>query len=418
MSTPAEKAFLKFLEAINEFKFDFSLARIKRILKFLKNPQDSFCVIHITGSNGKGSVAAYLTSILIRHGKKTGTYTSPHFKHPNERISVAGVAADKGEMAAEGLKLARFACVKGVKLTYFEFMTVLAFVMFKKAGVEIGVIEVGLGGRYDATNVDYKRKLLSVITSISLEHTNYLGKTVKSILEEKEKIIRKEPAVCNIKRLELRKMLKVKHHNMVSFADEICGISDIRVSPDGLFALAHLTGRNLLIKTLLPEPIQAENIRTTLAAVEKLNEQGLDISDSSIVKGIMETRVPGRLTRDQRGYYTSVAHNPAAVLAMLEAVTRLHPAGNIVYVFSMLADKDINAVLKEIKKHKNVIMVLTQIKNPRAISLEKLERLVVKCGIRYRAEPDNFAALKIARRIKGKGIIVIGGSFYLVNKFI
>jgi len=428
----AEKAFLKYLETANEFKFDFSLSRIKRILKLLKNPQDAFRVIHITGSNGKGSVAAFLTSILFRHGIKTGTYTSPHLKHPSERIAVSGMPVDKGQMAAEGLKLAKFASAKGVRLTYFEFMTVLAFVMFRKLGIRIGVIEVGLGGRYDATNVDYRHKLLSIITSISLEHTNYLGHTVKSILKEKEKIIKNEPAVCNIKPANLRKMLKLKHHNGVCFADEICGISDVRVSQDGLYVLAHLhqsrdcgqgpqfygTDRNLLIKTQLPEPVQAENIRTTLAAVEMLKKHGLNLDDGCVVKGIMETSVPGRLTWDAGGYYTSVAHNPAAVSAMLDGVKRLHPGKKLVYVFSMLGDKDIKGVLKEIKKHKNVVIVLTSIKNPRAISLEKLEQLVVKCGIKHWTEADNARALALARRIKGKGVIVVGGSFYLVRKFV
>jgi dihydrofolate synthase / folylpolyglutamate synthase len=418
MQRSAEKAFLRYLEAANEFKFDFSLARIKKILGLLKNPQDSFRVIHITGSNGKGSVAAYLTSILIRHGFKTGTYTSPHLKHPSERIAVSGLPVDRRQMAAEGLKLAKFASAKGIKLTYFEFMTVLAFIMFRKLGVKVGVIEVGLGGRYDATNVDYRHKLLSIITSISLEHTDYLGHTVKSILEEKEKIIKKAYAVCNITPINLRKILKARHGSRVVFADKICRISDVRVSQDGLFVLAGLPGRNLLLKTQMPEPVQAENIRTTLAAVEMLKKQGLSLDDKCVIKGIMETRVKGRLTWDERGYYTSVAHNPAAVSAMLEGLTRLHPGKKIVYVFSMLGDKDISGVLREIKKHKNVIIVLTSIKNPRAISLEKLERLVVKCGIRHRVEPDNFKALKLARKIKGKGVIVVGGSFYLVNKFI
>jgi dihydrofolate synthase / folylpolyglutamate synthase len=415
---PTEKTFLRYLEGLNEFKFDFSLSRIKKALNFLGDPQDNFKVIHITGSNGKGSVAAYLTNILIEHNIKTGTYTSPHLKHPSERIAVNGLPVDRAYMARQGLKLASLLGKKGIWLTYFEFLTVLAFVLFSKVGVKIAVIEVGLGGRYDATNVDYKHKLLSIITSISLEHTNYLGKTLRSILEEKRKIIKNEPAVCNISNNKLRKLMKLKYHNKVFFADEICKIHDVRVSPDGLFVFACLPGRNLFLSTPMPELVQAENIRTTLAAVEMLRLQGLRLEDPGVIKGIMRTRLPGRLTRDDRGYYASVAHNPAAVLAMLESIYRLHPGKRIVYLFSILKDKDIKAVLSVIKKYKKVQLVLTQIKNERAISLEKLEQLVVKYNIRHVSEPDNFKALRVARKIKGKGVIVIGGSFYLVNKFI
>jgi dihydrofolate synthase/folylpolyglutamate synthase len=418
MPKSAEASFFEYLEGINEFKLDFSLARVKKILGVLKNPQDSFRVIHITGSNGKGSVAAYLTSILLRHGFKTGTYTSPHLLHPSERIAVSGMPVNRIKMAKEGLKLARIARQKGIKLTYFEYLTVLAFVMFRKAGVKMAVIEVGLGGRYDATNVDYKHKLLSVITSISLEHTNYLGSTLKSILEEKRKIVKKEPVICNNMPVNLRKFMKLKYYNKAVFADEICKISDVRVSKDGLFVLAGLADRNLLLKTRLPEPIQAENLRTVLASVEMLKKAGVKLHDRGVIKGIMETAVPGRLTWDDRGYYTSVAHNPAAVSAMLDAVKKLHPGKKIIYVFSILADKDVKAVLNEIKKHENVVVVLTEIKNQRAISLDKLEQFVVKYHIKHYAEPDNFRALKLAKRIRGKGVIVVGGSFYLASKFV
>jgi dihydrofolate synthase/folylpolyglutamate synthase len=418
MRQPFEGRFLKYLDSLNEHKFDFSLARIKKTLILLGNPHHDFRVIHITGSNGKGSVAAYFTNILIEHGISTGTYTSPHLKHPSERIAVNGLPVDRLYMARQGLKLASLIAKQRVWLTYFEFLTALAFLIFSKAGVELAIVEVGLGGRYDATNVDYRHKFLSVITSISMEHTNYLGKTLKSILKEKEKIIGKEPAVCNINSRNLRNFIKLKHHNKVFFADEICRISDVRVSPDGLIVLAGLPGRNLLIKTPMPELVQAENIRTTLAGVEVLKRAGLRLEDPGVIKGIMRTMVPGRLTWDDRGYYTSVAHNPAAVSTMLESVYMLHPGKKVTFMFSILKDKDVKAVLSVIKKYKRVRLVLTQIKNERAISLEKLEQLVVKCGIRYIAEKDNYKALKAARRVRGKGVIVIGGSFYLVNKFI
>ncbi|HRU39245.1 MAG TPA: cyanophycin synthetase [Candidatus Goldiibacteriota bacterium] len=168
----------------------------------------------------------------------------------------------------------------------------------------------------------------------------------------------------------------------------------------------------------MAEPIQAENIRTAVAAAEILKLRGLALSDKDIIRGIMNMELPARLARDRRGYYVSVAHNPAAVTEMIKAVKKLHPGKKLIYVFSALADKDIPGMLKAVKKHGNVFMVLTLIKNPRAISLEKLKALVVKYRMPHYCEPDNIKALKLARRIRGDGVIVIGGSFYLAGRFV
>ncbi|HRU39246.1 MAG TPA: Mur ligase family protein, partial [Candidatus Goldiibacteriota bacterium] len=249
---PSEKAFLESLNKLNEFKFDFRLSRIKKALKLLKRPQDSFYCVHVAGSNGKGSVASFIASILKEHGLKTGLYTSPHLKHPRERISINGSHIDGRLMAGEGFKLLSFLRRRKIRLTYFEFMTVLCMVIFRKAGVEAAVMEAGLGGRYDATNVDYGRKLLSVITSVSLEHTQYLGNTEAGILEEKRRIVRNEPVVYNCMAPSLARMMKHEYGRRAFYAADICGVGETRIFKEGLYALVLLKDRNLLLKPLWP----------------------------------------------------------------------------------------------------------------------------------------------------------------------
>jgi len=174
-----------YLIKLNEFKFDYSLERIKKVIKLLKNPQNNFKVIHITGSNGKGSVAMFLTRVFLEEKIKIGTFLSPHFSDVRERILINNKKVKKKIFYNQGIELIKLIEKYKISLTYFEFLTVLAFMIFKLERVKIAIIEVGLGGRYDATNVEYKNKILSIITSISKEHTNYLGTTKLAILKEK-----------------------------------------------------------------------------------------------------------------------------------------------------------------------------------------------------------------------------------------
>jgi dihydrofolate synthase/folylpolyglutamate synthase len=400
------------LDALNEFKFDFSMERVKKALRLKGDPQNSFYCIHVTGSNGKGSVTLFLANILAAHGFKTGAYTSPHFTDVKERIAINGKKIGGYIFASEGVRLFELLDKNKIRLTYFEFLTVLAFVIFRREKVSAAVVEVGLGGRYDATNVNYKKKLLSIITSISLEHTDILGNTEMKILKEKAAIIGKGDAVVNIPQKELKAYMKSEFGPRVKFADECFPALSAKPRKKGLLA-AYKIGN---FTTKMIEPVQAKNISTVLTALGVLERKGFEFDIKRIKKAILRTYLPGRMSWNKKGYYLSIAHNPAAFKAVLETLSGLFPGRKITYVFSALKDKDINSIFKAASAYKNISFILTAINNPRAISIAKLEEIIVRYGIKYRVEPDNYKALEAAK--KQNGIVVAGGSFYLVNKFI
>ena len=402
------------LSDLNEFKFDFTLDRIKKVLKLAGQPQDSFNCVHVAGSNGKGSVAWYLSNILMVHGHKTGTYTSPHLTDVKERIAINGKKVSEKLFISEGNRLFSIIKKNSVKLTYFEFLTVLAFMIFKSNGVKVAVIEAGLGGRFDATNIEYKRKLISVITSISLEHTDYLGKTRMLILKEKEEIAAEGMLVANVEGAALKKHLKAKFNDRVIFPGELYPVK----------AVEHKHGRlsvtlgNTSLKTLMQEYVQAKNLSTVLSCLKVMEHAGYRFDLVKVKKAVLRTAVLGRLSWNKKGYFLSVAHNPGAFKEVLKTLALVYPCKKTVFVFSLLKDKDGDAIFKEASVFKNISFVLTSIDNPRAISIAKMKAYVVKYGIRFCVETDNKEALKMAMKLAGDGVVVVGGSFYLVSKFV
>jgi dihydrofolate synthase/folylpolyglutamate synthase len=408
-----------YLQSLNEFKFDFSLDRIKNVLNYFHNPQNGFKVIHVTGSNGKGSVAHFLSSIFKEAGYKTGLYTSPHLLDVRERIMIDGRMIDKANFSNIVMHLKNLIESKKIKLTYFEFLTVVAFVAFRNSGVSVAVVEVGLGGRFDATNVEYERKILSIITSIALEHVNYLGRTKKSILLEKEKIIGNGIAVCNVKDKKSRKTLLKLHKGKIFFPEDFFKIPEINQNKKFLELLIKSKTNVVKIRTYMTEPVQAENILTVLTSLYVLKQRKLiNVSLKNIMDGIKKTIIPGRFTWHKKGYYLSVSHNPAAIKEMLKAAKAAADNKRIIYVYSSLKDKNVRKIFNILSKEKNIYLILTTIDNERAMNIEKLRKIIVKYNIKYKVEPDNFKALKMAYKLKKDGIIIIGGSFYLVNRFL
>ncbi len=225
MAKRNEAGFLRaarFLDGLGQFSYDFDLARIKKYLAAIGNPQDKIKTIHVAGTNGKGSVCAYISEILRRAGYRAGLYTSPHLLDVRERIRIKGSTA--AERSAEGemipkryfsgfIRNYRRAGGK-FRLTYFELLTAMAFKYFYDKNVDFAVIETGLGGRLDATNI-LKMPLVSVITNIGLEHTKYLGNTVKKIAREKAGIIKENgiivTGVSGAALSEIKKTSRSKH---------------------------------------------------------------------------------------------------------------------------------------------------------------------------------------------------------------
>jgi len=408
----------RYISSLNEFKFDYSLGRIKQVLLALGNPQDAFGVVHIAGSNGKGTTAAFIEAVFRASGYKTGLYTSPHISDFRERILFNGAFVTEHILETNTVLLKKTVKENNTFLTYFEFLTVLAFLCFKECGAEIAVIEAGLGGRYDATNVNYSAKLLSVITSVSLEHTQFLGNTCLKILKEKEEIV-KGAGLFNLKDNSLRKHVKKRFGEMAFFPEDYFKVESTAHDNNGIKTkiLDVKNSRGFMIKLPMHEDVMAQNAAAALAAAEIIRSMDVAIDMKKAVKAIERVKVKGRLQKISKDTFVSVAHNPEAIGAMFAALAKMK-AGKVIYVFSALKDKDIKSVLKIVKGYKKVQLVITGIDNERAQAPAAIKALADKAGIKSFVEPDNNKALALARRIKGKGVIVIGGSFYLAGKFI
>ncbi len=421
MSINKYRYLISYLNKLNEFKFDYSLLRIEKVLKILKNPQNYFNVIHITGSNGKGSVAMYLSYIFRENKIKVGTYLSPHIKDVRERILINCKKVKNKIFLKEGLKLIEVLNKSKIKLTYFEFLTVLAFLIFKNLKIKIAAVEVGLGGRYDATNVEYKNKILSIITSISKEHTDYLGKTEISILKEKAEIIRNSNAVCNFKKKNLKSYVKNKYGNKVFFNDDFYKIKNIYYKNKRLNVetIDRRAGNKEIYKSKMVEISQAENILTVLTALKLLNKK-FKISDERVKKAIEKMFLKGRLTLHKKGYLLSVAHNPDAIENMFKSLLKIYPGKRFLIIFSLLKDKNIKKISKIMGKLRGkIIIIITEIKNERAMDVNKIKKYMIKYNIKNYIIKDNKKAIKFAYNLKKKNdIILITGSFYIIKNFV
>jgi len=316
-----------FLNRLGQFSYDFDLARIKKILKYFGNPQDKIMTVHIAGTNGKGSVCAFISSILQEAGFKTGLYTSPHLTDVRERIRINNKKISKSDFA---YFITRYSLlITRCRLTYFELLTAMAFRHFHKENVGFAVIETGLGGRLDATNV-IKMPAVSVITNIGLEHTRYLGNTVRKIASEKAGIIKKNVAV-------------------ITGADgaALAVIKDIAGSKNAPVLKNPPSAEKCCLS--LAGAFQQKNARLAAACCRYLK-----IPEKFIVAGLKKTYWPGRFEFKKVSYrgkkFTLLldgAHNPAGITALRDSITEYFGMRRkIDFVFGVLKDKDYKAMVE------------------------------------------------------------------------
>ncbi len=384
------------------------LSYIRRILKQLNNPQDSVRAIHVTGTNGKGSTSYYLSNLLQKAGQKTGLFVSPYIYEFNERIQLNGKNISNNDLIKTANEIETTIEIlkkddPNFSLVTFEYEVALAFQFFAQENCDYAVIEVGIGGEHDKTNVIIPE--VSVITTIGLDHEKIIGPTLKDIAEEKSGVIKSNKPVVlgNVPQNVLEILLnKAQSENSKSF---LLGRDfQIKIIPD---VIEYQDSKNLYNFALRPL-VEAYDIGVAVQAIQLLQ---LDLDRKKIEEAINETRIPGRYDVIQTSPEIIVdgAHNLQAMENLLNLV-RKKKKGQIYVLLGMMKDKDLGPVTKLFKDEK---VTLTRIDYPRAARLEDFPKEAQK-EFEYK---ENFeeAYTSLKNKLQADDMLLVTGSFYLVG---
>jgi len=444
-------------ELANPPSHKFDLAHMRVLLGALNHPERKFPGVLIAGTNGKGSTAATLASILRASGLRTGLYTSPHLVRINERIRISGSEISDDDFALLHDVVDRTAerLVEEGELpwhpSFFEMLTAIAFEYFAQNKVEIAVLEVGMGGRLDATNVIEPR--VSVITDISLDHQKFLGNTVAEIAREKAGIIRPGGVVVTLPQqpqandvigntildLGAQGVSAVPYVPPVSPASSrylVRSTGDklsIAVAEEGdksiVQAEGHVSsryplevmGKQILVETPLVGRHQLRNIALAIATAEVLSHQGFAITPEAIEHGIRETHWPGRFqVLPAKGgapeHVFDVAHNPAGAWALRSALSACYEDRPLTFVFGAMRDKAIGE-MAEILFPLALRVIATRADNPRSATPDEIREAAARTATDIEDASDVVSALDRARSLAGpQSIVVVTGSIYIVGE--
>jgi dihydrofolate synthase / folylpolyglutamate synthase len=402
----------------------YSLRHVEELLNRMGNPQLAARTIHIAGTKGKGSVAAMIAQVLSTSGYRTGLYTSPHFHTLRERITVDGNLISEAEFAAAMAEVKPF--IESMKkdttfrqLTYFEALTALAFAYFQKQRVEFQVLEVGLGGRLDATNV-VPNPAVCIITSISLDHTQILGNSLAEIAREKAGIIK--PGCWAV--------ISPQPEEAASVITGICRDKGAKVVQVGKDITWHKTGGDLYQQSLAIEgktgkyqvsipllgDFQLENAATAVAALEILSSEGFDISADDIGQGLARVNWPGRFQIIQKDPTVLIdgAHNVASMRRLVSNIKSYFANKRIFFVFGTSCDKDIPGIIDELVSLSPQVIV-TQASHSRAAPPSTLVAEFAKRSIEPEIRETVTEAISRALSLADKtDIICITGSLFIV----
>ena len=411
------------LRGLERYGIRLGLDNLRELLAALGNPQSELATALVAGTNGKGSTSALLAEIAAAAGYRVGLYTSPHLETVEERIRVGGatIAPEKLARLLEEV-LAAAARLGAEPPTYFEAMTVAAFLECARASVDLAVFEVGMGGRLDATNI--AEPLLSVVTPIAYDHREWLGETLDAIAREKSGIFRADvpavlaPQLAEAERALVDEALR-REARLVPVGPRLKRLTLRPQGFDGLEIELATEVRTYSLRTALAGDHQAANVATALVAAEELARLGFDaIDEEAITDGIARCRWAGRLEsvvlpRDRGTVLLDAAHNPAGCEALTRFLASLGRSYRL--LFGALADKELAGMLPPLAAGAADV-VLTHPASPRAAAPATLEALV-PAGIPVRLEADPQAALEVALADAGApDLLVVCGSIFLVGE--
>ena len=400
----------------------FTLERMDWLMAALGQPQQQYPSIHVAGTNGKGSVSALCAAALQAAGLRVGLFTSPHLRGALQGISINGALVEQSELEASFEGLHPY-LEQRTDWTQFEVVTALAFQHFTRAGVGAAVIEVGLGGRLDATNV--VSPLVSVITPIDYDHTAILGSSLPEIAAQKAGIIKARiPVVLAPQTQEVSAVMKqvaqANKTHLIEVGKDFCfeaGGFSLKGQDFEVWPASHPADRIALHISLLGAH-QVVNAATGYAALQVARRHGLTLDDAAIRRGFAAARWPGRfeVLQTRPAVVLDAAHTPHAARALRRALDDYVPGRPVTLVLGVSADKDLNGIVDPLRPRISQV-VATQSSHPRALPASELARRLASLGLLAAAQPTPAAALRRALAVTGKeGMVLVAGSVFLVEE--
>ena len=407
---------LKYIHSTSWKGSQLGLSRISKLFELLGNPQKGLKIIHIAGTNGKGSTAAMLASILLEAGYKTGLYTSPFIHKFNERIQINSLNITDEELVDLANKLRVFTDQMSDSPTEFELITAMAFLHFSQKQCDIVVLEVGMGGRLDATNV-IDTPEIAVITSIGLDHTSELGDTVEKIAFEKTGIIKQNGVVISYPQTEsVEKIIREKCKEQkarVSFVDS----NDIKFTDQNLSGqrFEYKEINNLIIPLLGKH--QLLNAAVVIKAINALQNRGWFITEEALRNGLKKTIWPCRFEVIMRNpvFIVDGAHNPQGVQAVVDTLSSLFPGRKITFLAGVLEDKNYQEMIEILAPHANRFITVTP-NSSRALPAKDLALYIEKYQVRtIVCESIEYGVRASLNTAEKDDIICALGSLYIVG---
>lgn len=406
----------------------FGLENITVLAEGLGDPERATPCVHVAGTNGKGSTAAMLESILRAAGLRTGLYTSPHLERINERIRVCGTEISDDDFAAtwnrvhETIEALIASGVLHAHPTFFECTTAMAFLAFSTHVVDMAVYEVGLGGRLDATNIVVPE--VAVITPIDFDHENFLGHSIQEIASEKAGIIKPGTrVVSSAERPEARELISRRCQEagaQLVEIDEAWHLGDVSLSDGCYRAVARSAAfcREIAVEPPLPGRFQLRNALAAATAAILLEERGFSVGNDSIARGIATARWPGRLERvsERPAIYIDGTHNPAGARELVRFWQENFRGHRIHLVYAAMRDKAVDEVAGLLFPHAETV-VFTELRQPRAISAALLAEITGEFAKRYFVIRDPGEAFEHALGLaRPEDVVFVTGSLYLAGE--
>ncbi|HEX4792491.1 MAG TPA: folylpolyglutamate synthase/dihydrofolate synthase family protein [Humisphaera sp.] len=405
---------------------NFDLDRMRTLLKKLGNPHDTFKSVHVAGTKGKGSTCAMISSMLQASGFKVGLYTSPHLVDARERIVINGEMISHADFARLVREVTPIVLRMKPTPTYFDVMTAIAFKYFAERKIDIAVVETGLGGRLDSTNVI--KPEVTAITSISKDHMAQLGPTIARISEEKAGIFKHGvPAITVVQDPEAEVVLQ-RVADKVGAPLDITGKSiefsyrfesSRMLGPHNRVCLTTPNSRFEHLAVPLLGEHQAINCGLALSVIDRLKTRGFAISDSRAMEGLAKTVVPGRMEMVSQTPRVIVdgAHNAASIDALMRGIGQHIPYDSMVVIFGCCGDKDVTGMLERIAAGADKV-IFTRVDSIRTSDPAELSaRYIDQYGKMAQVAPTLEDAMAIAvRAVTKEDLICITGSFYLVGE--